>query len=213
MDAFIATNLQGTMIAFEASKLGVSKGVLEKQRPLPKVLLELGTYGGYSAVGWGAMLKELNGGRSEGVMVYSCEVNEEFVRIANDIVKLAGLDDVVEILCGKSPDLIRKLSEEGLVEKRGLDVLFIDHWEHYYLPDFKLVEDLELFREGSVVIADNTDKESEYTDYVRSGGRGGNGGYKIKTESIEADIPDVPARPLPGKQSMIEVTTMLSESQ
>jgi catechol O-methyltransferase len=167
------------MMVYQPEKLKVSKEILEQMNPKPKVLIELGTYVGNSAVAWGAILKEINSGKSDGVKVYGMELEPNMAKIASDFVDLAGLSDCVEVVQGQSSDSLRKLKQEGKIDK--IDVLFIDHWEKFYLSDLQLCEDLGILRKGTVVIADNTDMPGapDYLKYLESGGRPG----KIKYES------------------------------
>lgn len=173
------------MIVYSAVKIEKSRAVLSSMSPPPKTLLEAGTYIGNSAIAWGEILRSLNGGSSQGVKVYTFELDTNFVEIARDLVKLAGLEDIVTVLQGKSTELIRQLKESSAIEQ--VDVLFLDHWEEAYLPDLQLCEDLALFRKGSVVLADNTDYPGapEYLKYVKAGGRGGDG--HVKYESVSHD--------------------------
>src|ERR1700761_5280915 len=167
------------MMVYQPEKLKISKAILEQMDPKPKVLIELGTYVGNSAVAWGAILKEINGAQSHDVKVYGMELEPSFAKIASDFVDLAGLSDCVEVVLGQSADSLRTLKQEGKVDK--IDVLFLDHWEKFYVSDLQLCEDLGLLHEGTIVIADNTDMPGapDYLKYLKSGGRPG----KIKYES------------------------------
>ncbi|KEF51762.1 uncharacterized protein A1O9_12099 [Exophiala aquamarina CBS 119918] len=173
---------QQRMIIYSETKLEKSRSILAEMDPPPKVLLEAGTYVGNSAIAWGDMLRTINGGNAEGVKVYTFELDEEFVKIARELVELAGLSDIVTVIQGKSTDSIRTLKEESGLDQ--IDVLFLDHWEEAYLPDLQLCEDLALFHKGSVVLADNTDYPGapEYVKYVKAGGRGEQG--HVKYESV-----------------------------
>jgi catechol O-methyltransferase len=186
-------NTKTLLIDYKLPKIVASRAVLEKLSPPPKILVELGTYIGGSAVGWGSILKDVNGSKLEGVKVYCCEFDPDFVKIASDHIALAGVDDVVQIVPGKSTDSLRKLKEEGKIDK--IDVLFLDHFKDYYLPDLKLCEDLGLFHEGTVILADNMDRPDppEYVKYVRGGGRGG--ANSVKFESYAVPTNDDPAMP------------------
>jgi catechol O-methyltransferase len=191
-------------MTFKPNKLNLSRTVLEKMSPRPKVLIELGTYVGMSAVAWGAMLKDLNGGKADGVRVYCLELDPKFVKIAGDMVNLAGVDDVVTIVQGQSGDSLKKLHADGTIDK--IDVLFIDHWEEFYLPDLQLVEELGLFNVGSIVIADNTDMPGapEYLKYVQAGGNEGADTVKYKTETLHVETSANGKRP-----TAVEITTVL----
>jgi predicted O-methyltransferase YrrM len=118
--------------------------------------------------------------------VYSCELDAGLAKIARDFVELAGLSDVVEVVEGKSTDSIKMLKEEHKIDH--IDVLFLDHWESYYLPDLQLCEDLGLLRKGSIVLADNTDMPGapDYVKYVKAGGRGNEGGMKLESKTYQA---------------------------
>jgi catechol O-methyltransferase len=186
LDAITAwTEKNGFMIIFQPAKLAVSKKALQGMGTPPKTLVELGTYVGTSAVAWGQMLVELNGGRKEGVKVWTCELDSEYAGIARDFVALAGLEGVVEVVEGKSGDSLAKFAKEGKIGKGELDVLFLDHWEDAYLPDLKLCEELRLFHEGSLIVADNTDVPGtpEYLEYVQ---KGGDGKVRYETESVDS---------------------------
>lgn len=182
------------MIIYSEVKLEKSRSLLAAMDPPPKVLLEAGTYIGNSAIAWGDMLRTLNGGEpsAKGVKVFTFELDAGFVRIARDLVDLAGLSDIVTVLQGKSTDLIRKLKEgkeDGGATIDQIDVLFLDHWEEAYLPDLQLCEDLALLHRGSMILADNTDYPGapEYLSYVKAGGRGGEGYVKYESVSHETD--------------------------
>jgi catechol O-methyltransferase len=203
-----------SMMTFKPNKLAIARAALEKLNPPPKVLIELGAFVGMSSVAWGAMLKDLNGGKTDGVHVYCLELEPKYVAIAGDMVKLAGVDDVVTIVQGKSGDSLKKLKADGTIDK--IDVLFIDHWEEYYLPDLQLVEELDLFHEGSTVIADNTDVPGapDYLKYVQAGGSGKDGAVKYKTETFltkdEAEGSRLPNMSGREKTKAVEISTVLS---
>jgi len=171
------------MMTFRGPKIDVSREQLEKMDPKPKTIVELGGYVGRSAIAWGQILLDINGGDREGLKVYTCELDPKLSDIIKDHVEIAGLSDIVEVLVGKSEDSLKKLKSEGTIPH--IDMLFIDHFEQYYLPDLQLVEALGLFKKGSLVLADNTDFPGApaYLVYVRAGGSGGP--VKLKTETLE----------------------------
>ena len=98
--------------------------------------------------------------------VFSCELDPSFVRITRDFVELAGLNDIVEIVHGPAAESLKKVKHEGRLNKT--DVLFIDHWEKFYVADLRVCEELGLLQSGSVVIADNTGIPGapDYVEYV-----------------------------------------------
>lgn len=161
----------------------------------PKVIVELGTYVGNSAVALGSMLKELHGNDTDktnrnddglrGCKVFSLELDAHFVDIARDLVDLAGLSDLVQIVHGPAADSVRKLHKEGVLDQ--IDVLLLDHWEKFYLPDLQVCEDLGLLKKGGLVVADNTDKPGapDYVEYVKKGGREGKGWVRYESRTLE----------------------------
>ena len=177
---------------------------MDRLQHKPKVLVEMGVYVGvsrsqkmmhpdadrqqqYSAVAWGAMLKEINAGSEQDCKVYACELDPVFARIARDFVDLAGLEDIVKVVVGPAAESVERLKDEGSLS--SLDVLFLDHWQDAYLPDLKTCERLGIFRTGSIVIADNTDWPGapDYLSYVRAGGSGAIGSIKYRTRTYETD--------------------------
>lgn len=149
-------------------------------QPAPRTLLEFGTYVGSSAIAWGAILRDLSG--AEASRVYTFELSAVNAQIARDFIGLAGLQDVVHVVEGSSSESLRKLHAEGKLSAGGVDVLFFDHWEKFYVPDLKIVEELGLWRKGGLAIADNTDFPGapEYVEYVK-------GSAKYQTEEIDVE--------------------------
>lgn len=154
-------------MTFQRNKLDLSWKILAKQHPPPKVFVELGGYVGYSAVAWGAFLKELNGNDATGIKVYSVESDAKFVSIIKAIVDLAGLSSIVEAVEGLSYEVLRglKKQEQAFI----IDVLFLDHWDKYYRSDVELCVKLGMLKPGSLIMADNTDFPGapEYMGFVR----------------------------------------------
>lgn len=169
---------------FQQPKVDAAQRVLEKLDPKPRILVELGGYVGKSAIAWGAMLRDFHADGQ--VKVFSMELEADFVRIIRDFVEIAGLTDIVEVVEGQSGDSLRNLKQQKGIEK--IDVLFLDHWEKFYLSDLKVCEELGLLRVGSVVVADNTDMPGapEYLRYVEGGGEGGR---KYRCEKTVVDEP------------------------
>jgi catechol O-methyltransferase len=175
------------MMTFEPAKIEASYKVLESMDSKPKVILELGTYVGNSAVAWGAFLKKLHSdsGDLSDCQVYCLELDPGFAKIARDFVDLAGLSSIVQVIEGVSSETIKSLQDEGKL--KHIDMLFLDHWEKYYLPDLQLCEDLGLLTNGSVVIADNTDMPGapDYLKYVKAGGKADNAKIRYESQTIQ----------------------------
>ncbi|GIJ89172.1 hypothetical protein Asppvi_008102 [Aspergillus pseudoviridinutans] len=176
------------MMIFKQNKLTLARQQLHGLQPPPKTIIEFGTYVGNSAIAWGAILRDLHGGNVHDCNVYTFELSSVSARVARDLVRLAGLEDLVRVLEGPAAESLKKLHIEGKVKPRAVDMAFFDHWEKFYLPDLQLCEDLNLFHRGSLVIADNTDFPGapDYLAYVKAGGRGGKGTVRYDSQSLKA---------------------------
>ncbi|KAJ5183916.1 S-adenosyl-L-methionine-dependent methyltransferase [Penicillium capsulatum] len=181
-------NTKRHMMIFRDKKLDVARAQLAAQQPAPRTILEFGTFVGKSALAWAAILRDIHGESvPAGVNVYTFELDPQMVSLARDLVRLAGVDDVVHVLEGPASESLTTLHARGVVT--SVDMAFFDHWEQFYLPDLRLVEDLGLFRVGSLVIADNTDFPGapEYLKYVKSGGRLDAGSVRYESVSYETE--------------------------
>lgn len=179
---------QGRMMIFKRAKLDVAQAQLVAQQPAPRTILEFGTFVGKSAVAWGAVLRDIHGENvPEDVNVYTFEVDPLMVSLSRELIKLAGLQDVVHVREGPASESLKKLHAEGKVA--SVDMAFFDHWEEFYLPDLQLIEDLKLFRVGSMAIADNTDFPGapDYLKYVKAGGRRVAGSVKYESQSFATE--------------------------
>jgi catechol O-methyltransferase len=183
-------NARKLPMIFREEKMQLARGELRRLSPAPRVLIEFGTFIGCSALGWGAILKELNGpqGNSD-IKVYSFEVDARLAQIARDLVKISGLEDVVTVIDGSGSDSLKKLVADGKIKPAGVDAVFIDHWEQLYVPDLKLCEELGVFHKGSVIMADNTDVPGapDYLEYVKGGGSGQPGSVQYESKSLMAE--------------------------
>jgi catechol O-methyltransferase len=130
----------------------------------PSVVVELGTYVGYSAVRFAAQLQA-------GAHLWSIDPDPRTQENASKLLEKAGLRESVTLLRGRAEDVIPQLSRE--TGGRPIDLLFIDHAKKQYLPDLRRIEDAGLLRDGSVVAADNVlaFAVDEYLDHVRNSGR------------------------------------------
>lgn len=178
---------------YHSAKITTSKKFLAAVEPKPKVFVEFGTFVGTSAIAWAAMLRDFHGPDAKDIKVFTFEFDPKVAEVARDLIKIAGVDDVVEVFVGPGSESLKKLHAEGRVKAGGVDAVFIDHWEKYYLPDLKLCEELKLFHKGSVVMADNTDMPGapDYLAYVR---KGGEGSVKYETQSIASESTRGPVR-------------------
>ncbi|OQE36874.1 hypothetical protein PENCOP_c011G05513 [Penicillium coprophilum] len=197
-------NEVGHMMIFRQPKVDVAREQLLAQQPAPRTIIEFGTFVGKSALAWGAILRDIHGDKvPDDVHIYTFDPNPQMVALTREFVKLAGVEDFVHVLEGPGSESLRTLHAEGRVTT--VDMAFFDHWEQFYLSDLKLVEELKLWRVGSLAIADNTDFPGapDYLKYVQAGGSGISGSVKYETKSFET----IGGRPGP---SIVEVSTVVA---
>lgn len=87
--------------------------------------------------------------------LYSLELEEAFAAIVRELVELAGLDGLVEVVVGPAGNSLKNLVEGGKLGQGGVDLVFMDHVEALYEEELKRMEELDIFRSGSTVVADN----------------------------------------------------------
>uniref|UniRef100_A0A8C4USR1 catechol O-methyltransferase n=1 Tax=Falco tinnunculus TaxID=100819 RepID=A0A8C4USR1_FALTI len=150
-----------------AMNVGDEKGlILDKtlEEVNPSVALELGTYCGYSAVRIARLLKP-------GARLLTVEFNPEFAAIAKQMIEFAGVQDKVKLLEGPSEEIIPQLKKK--YEVGTLDFVFLDHWKDRYTPDTILLQECNLLKKGSVLLADNiiVPGAPEFINYIRNNPR------------------------------------------
>ncbi|KAJ0297134.1 hypothetical protein COL516b_011040 [Colletotrichum fioriniae] len=162
-------NTEKLPMIFRETKMNLARAALTDMNPKPKVMVEFGSFVGNSTIAWGAMLKEFYPDNNSGIRIYSFELDPELADIARDVVKLAGMSDIVTVVDGPGAESLKTLVKNGDLKTESVDAVFFDHWEDIYLPNLKLCEELGIFHKGSVVLADNTDIPGapKYLEYVR----------------------------------------------
>lgn len=105
----------------------------------PKVVLEIGTYLGYSALCFAE-------GLADGGKVITLDVNEETNKVAKSFVEKSEFKDRVDFRLGNAVDIIPTLPE-------SFDLVFIDADKPNYSNYYNLVFDK--LRPGGFIIADN----------------------------------------------------------
>jgi len=130
----------------------------------PAIMVELGSYVGYSAILFGNALK-----KAGGKAYYSIEKSPLFAAISTSLVDLAGLRDTVRVIVGTGEEGIMRLHKEGVLEPK-VDMFFFDHHKPSYTPDLKVCERLGLVGVGTVLVADNMIQPGNpaYMAYVRA---------------------------------------------
>jgi catechol O-methyltransferase len=121
------------------------------RRANPQLILELGTYCGYSAL-------RLVRAMPEGARVVSIEFNAANAVIARRIWEHAGVADQVSVVIGTLGDggkTMDALEAEHGFGEGTVGLVFIDHDKDAYLPDLERILQRGWLRAGSVVVADN----------------------------------------------------------
>ena len=129
----------------------------------PKVMLEFGSYVGYSTILFASALKR-NGGKE----YVSFEREPKFAKVAQSLAELAGLSNVVRFVVGSSSKNI--LAEKGAQRLDTVDMIFFDHYKPAYVRDLRICESLGMIKKGTVLAADNviSPGNPSYLEYVRS---------------------------------------------
>ena len=134
--------------------VGDEKGaILEAaaRRAQPQLVLELGTYCGYSALRLARALAP--GGR-----VVSVEFSAANADIARRLLHHAGVAHRVTVVVGTLGDgggTMDALEQQHGVGCGSVDLVFLDHDKDAYLPDLERMLERGWLRAGTVVVADN----------------------------------------------------------
>lgn len=135
------------------------------RRTRPELILELGTYCGYSALRMARAMPE-------GARLVSVEFNAANADIARRIWDHAGVGERLDVVVGTIGDggvtLDRLESEHGFTSG-ALDLVFVDHAKQAYVPDLESIVARGWLHRGSVVVADNIKLPGapEYRAYMR----------------------------------------------
>lgn len=134
--------------------VGDEKGLIldaAMRRTNPRIVLELGTYCGYSALRIARTMKA-------DARLLSLEFNPANAEIARRIWDHAGVGDRLTVLVGTLGDggaTLERLESEHWFTAGSLDLAFIDHAKEEYLPDLERIIARGWLHPGSVVVADN----------------------------------------------------------
>ena len=105
----------------------------------PQLVLEIGTYTGYSAIC-------LSEGLLPGGKLYTIEENIELKEIIETYFKKTGVESKINLYFGDALDIIPHFNEQ-------FDLVFIDADKRQYIEYFNLV--IDKLRPGGFIIADN----------------------------------------------------------
>ena len=132
----------------------------------PSLLLELGTYCGYSGLRLARVMPA-------NARLCSIEFNPANADIARRIWTHAGVDERLTVVVGTLGDggtTIDRLRHEFGFTEGALDFAFLDHDKDAYLPDLKRIVEERWLHPGSVVVADNVKFPGapEYRGYLQA---------------------------------------------
>lgn len=127
MPRMLSGHLQGRILAMLSNMIQ------------PKVILEIGTYTGYSAI-------SLAEGLAENGKIITIDINEELEELVRDYIAKANLENSIDYRVGNAIDVIPTIEDE-------LDLVFIDADKGNYSNYFDLVFDK--LKSGGFIIADN----------------------------------------------------------
>ncbi|KAJ9102938.1 hypothetical protein QFC19_004494 [Naganishia cerealis] len=163
---------------------GIEKLINEKK---PKLVLELGSYVGYSAICFARIYDSQHLPKIHPDSVYpanwtadanedkagyiSLEKSEVYAATARGALELAGLGEVVKIVTGSSTPSLKNLRKTlNLPKPIKFDMIFIDHLKPLYTNDLKVMEEEGLIAPGTIIVADNVVKPGNpaYLSYVRA---------------------------------------------
>jgi catechol O-methyltransferase len=136
------------------------------ERVKPRLLLELGTYCGYSALRTARVMPE-------GARLVSIEFSPDNAEIARRILNHAGIGDQVTVVVGTLGDggkTVAALESEHGFGADALDLVFLDHDKDAYLPDLRLMLERGWLHPGSVLVADNVKRPGapEYHAFMKA---------------------------------------------
>ncbi len=116
----------------------------------PSLILELGTYCGYSALRMAVA--------APSARIVSIEFSAANAAIARRILDHAGVADRVTVVVGTLGDggaTIAALRDQHGFGDGNVDLVFIDHAKEAYLPDLERILEQAWLRPGAIVVADN----------------------------------------------------------
>ena len=128
----VSGHLQGTLLRMIVSMVK------------PRLILETGTYTGYSAMSMAMALEE-------GSTVLTYEINDEMEDFTRPRIKASPWADKIDFRIG---DVMTDLPEDILQGQRPIDMIFLDGNKRQYADYYHKL--FPLLRRGGLMIADNT---------------------------------------------------------
>lgn len=133
------------------------------------IVVELGTYCGYSAISIGLCLEKARLEYPDKVFkMYSFDVDAHYSSIANQLIKIAQLDNTVHTVLLKEEDSASNWFNAKNNVINTANFLFLDHDKSRYTQDITSFENAGLLKKDSIVIADNVlfAGIDDFTQYV-----------------------------------------------
>jgi caffeoyl-CoA O-methyltransferase len=134
----------------------------------PQLVLEIGTFTGYSALALAA-------GLEPGAELHTVEIDDELEDIAGSFFARSAHGDKIRPHIGEALEVVPQLSRQL---GRPFDMVFIDGDKRQYPDYFRMLMDGAMIGRGAIILTDNVlwyGKVAENGGENRSGG-GGNGG-------------------------------------
>lgn len=147
------------MLNFGDVKGPIVDKILRTRRP--KMVLEFGAHLGYSSVRFATILKTTPGAR-----LISIDPSPMSHAVQAKLLAHAGVSDVVSAVFSTSEDYMRKMA----AHKVKFDVVIFNHVQDSYMDNLQLALKLDLFRTGSIIIANNVLSPGcpKYKEFVTS---------------------------------------------
>jgi predicted O-methyltransferase YrrM len=138
----------------------IISAIMKKYKPT--TILEIGTLHGYSAILMADSLSD------DGKLI-TVEIDKNNADAARKNIDKAGLSNKIKVICDNALDVIPTL------DGYKFDLVFLDAAKSEYLEYLRLIEEKNLMKENSVVVADNVilyeNEMKDYLEYVRNSGR------------------------------------------
>jgi predicted O-methyltransferase YrrM len=138
----------------------IISAIMKKYKPT--TILEIGTLYGYSAILMADSLSD------DGKLI-TVEIDKNNADAARKNIDKAGLSNKIKVICDNALDVIPTLAGYKF------DLVFLDAAKSEYLEYLRLIEEKNLMKENSVVVADNVilyeNEMKDYLEYVRNSGR------------------------------------------
>ena len=142
----------------------IISSIIKKHKPI--AILEIGTLHGYSAI---LMADSLcyNNGKIDGRLI-TIELDKDFAETSRKNIAKAGLSHKIEVILGNALDVIPTLTGHKF------DLIFLDAVKDEYFNYLRSIEESDLIKEDSIIIADNVmiyeSEMQDYLQYVRNSG-------------------------------------------